>query len=447
MAVTITGIELGAGALWGIVALIVCLLTVGTSKVLYQTVFSPLGVYAAAWGGLIFLYQMDWVIGFQFIAVSPLAWFVVIASVVVFAFGSILGTGLVSERMGAAYNDSFNLEHLPDRLPPILYLFAFLGIIGVLVKWIILLEMFGSVSNAVANVGTLRAQAVSGEFSYPVVTRILVLFLFPPLLFVTLLYRKNNRYLGLIFGLLFILFLDDLSIAARGHTVFGFTIVAMGYLLTGLADPEINLRKSVAKIAVATIGLLLSVNVIFAIRSGFDAGFYGYLMATFRTIYRYAAGPLPAFSWVLSKESLSGYPGAYTFGGLYRILNYLTSPVLAIEPFSRPPKPDAQIPNGFNTFPHLWALYSDFGFVGALTALFTFGGLSGYVYSRFLTNPNLMTHVASVMMLLFAVWSPRDITTFWVSFWVLLSLALVVAYTVDLKPLNVSGPDGAPRTK
>jgi oligosaccharide repeat unit polymerase len=320
----------------------------------------------------------------------------------------------------------------------LVYIFIGLGTIGIVIKWGILLDMYETVPRAVSNVNVVRARAVRGEFSYPTVSRILVLFLFPSLLFTTFLSRKRPRYLSVVLYVLFLLFLDDLSIAARGHTAFGFSIVAVGYLVTVVADPDGSLRNNVKLMIGATILALLSINLIFAIRSGFDGSVISYILVSFKSIYRYAVGPLPAFSWILPQRSLSGYPGAYTFGGAYRIINYLAEPILAIKPFPRPPKPDARIPLGFNTFPHLWALYSDFGLAGMLGLLFGFGALSSYIYSHFLAKPTLLNHVVISNTLIFIVWTPRDVTTFWVSYWVTLLASVFIAYFIDNQISSVS---------
>jgi oligosaccharide repeat unit polymerase len=259
----------------------------------------------------------------------------------------------------------------------------------------------------------------------------LVLFLFPSLLFSTLLSRKKPRYLAVVFGVLFLLFLDDLSIAARGHTAFGFSIVAVAYLVTVVADPKGSLRNNIKLMFGVIILALLCINFIFAIRSGFDGGIISYILVSFKSIYRYAVGPLPAFSWILPQQSLSGYPGAYTFGGLYRIINYLLEPILATKPFPRPVKPDAKIPLGFNTFPHLWAFYSDFGLAGTFGLLCGFGALTSYIYSRFLAEPTLLNHMIISNTLIFIAWTPRDVTTFWVSYWVTLLVSGLIAYLID----------------
>ena len=421
---------------WSGLALFVCLISATCSVYLYRTVYSPLGLYAAAWGMLVILYLTQGLFGFDFIAVRPWAWFIMIVSVVAFSIGSVIGTGMSATSQKKGTDPRPDLTHLPERLPLVMYLFVALGIIAIVIKWWILIDMFGSVPQAITNIGTVRARAVRGEFSYPVVSRILVLLLFPPLLYATFLCRKNRRYVALVFALLALLFFDDLSIAARGHTAFGFSIVAVGYLLTVVIDPDGSVRWSVGKVIASTILALLSMNLIFAIRSGFQAGLTEYVLVSFKSVYRYAVGPLPAFSWILPERSLSGYPGAYTFGGLYRILNHLTSPLLETQLFPRPPKPDAQIPLGFNTFPHLWALYSDFGFIGMLVLLCGLGAVSAYTYVRLLTNPTLLTHVATALILVFIVWTPRDVTTFWVSYWVVLITGIGIAYFHDSRLLS-----------
>lgn len=425
---------------WSGLALFVCLVSAGLSARLYRTLYSPLGLYAAAWAALVALYLIQGVLGFDFIAVRPWAWFIVIVSTVAFSLGSLVGTGLSFSSARESRESQLDLSHLPDRLPPILYLFVALGVLAIAIKWSILLDMYGSVPNAIANVGALRARAVRGEFSYPVVTRILVLFLYPPLLFATVLIRKRRRYVAVVLGLLFLLFLDDLSIAARGHTAFGFSLVAIGYLLTVLVDPKGSIRESVGKVIGATTVALVGMNIILVIRTNFDGGPAATVLAIARLIYRYAVGPLPAFSWVLPEGSLSGYPGAYTFGGLFRMFNQLTGVALGTQFFPRPPKPTAQIPLGFNSYPHLWALYSDFGFVGMGLLLCGLGVVSAYAYSRLLDSPTLLTHVATALLLVLIVWTPRDVTTFWVSYWVLLILTVPIAYLYDSRLLS-PGPD------
>jgi oligosaccharide repeat unit polymerase len=213
----------------------------------------------------------------------------------------------------------------------------------------------------------------------------------------------------------------------------GFFMVLSAYFLTNLdtISRSSEIRK-LLKFAIGGVLLILLLYVSVIIRENLTGlSPWGYVREAFRGFYLYITGPLVAFSQIFEIGSLSKYFGAYTFGGIYRLINILENVIGLSDMFESPPKPYMFIPQPFNTYPHLWFFYSDFGFAGTLITMWIMGWFFSYIYLKYRLRKTLSLLIVNILLFDYLLITPRDTATFWISFWFTLALSWFSAKCVE----------------
>lgn len=412
---------------------LVIIMGVFLSLIAFRTIFSPLGIYSLVWGIIIFLFSLHQFVGFDYVDIRLEVWILIFLGWLVYTSACLTVAIIPRKKTNGYFNPSFLNPSFLITMNRWIRLFTIIGGFGIGIKWIILFYLFGGLSNIIGNLGNIRLQMLRGEFVFPWIIDFLVFFLFPALIFVSILATKYRSYFKWIIIITIALYMNDFALASRGTAMYGFLLAFSAYLLAGLGtSTETLLIKRSLYFVIGGVVLILILNLSRVVREGLmHLGLWTYIADTFHGLYLYATGPLPAFSQIFDIGTLSQYFGAYTFGGIYRLINVLTHAIGLGNVFPIPPKPYMMIPQPFNTYPHLWFFYSDFGFLGTLVIMWILGFLFSYTYLKYRTKKRLSLLVDNILLFTYLLYTPRDTMTFWVSFWFTFVVSWVIAKFVE----------------
>lgn len=412
------------------------ILALSLSKLLFSTYFSPLIVHTGLWAIVLFLFSLNSFFGYHYVSISTEAWQLIWLSQIAFLLGC-LPASLLHRKSLRITNRNFNssLHSLKRPLAKLIVLFISIGSLGVLIKWFVLLRLFGSPHNVIANLGNLRLEYLEGQFAFPVWIDFLTFFIFPALLFMGILLPMaslNWLWVGFALGLLF---LNDMSIASRGTTMHGFLLLVNAYLLSLLGNPRLKFKRLLSRrwalISVCFVIVFTALNSMRFIRERPPeiVNFITFLEDAFKGGYLYLTGPIPAFSEILKLEPTGTGFGSHSFGGLYRLGNKVFELICMNQVFPQfTSRPYVFIPQPFNSYPYLWYIYADFGILGVLFVPYTLGWISSLTFLHYRANGLLTPLIVSSLIFVYLEITPRDAATNWISFW----FEGAVAFTVSI---------------
>lgn len=218
------------------------------SAIVFRTLFSPLGIYSLVWGSLILLFSIHRFLRFNYVSIRPEIWFLIFLTWFVYMPGCL--SVAIAPKKKNSRNNSFSLS-FPGSFTYWIKLFTIIGGFGVAFKWIILIRLFGSLPCVIHNLGYVRGEMLEGSFAFSIAVDFLVFFLFPAMIFASILATRNRKHFKWIVIILALLFLNDLSLAGRGTAVHGFILAFSAYFLTKLGTYSKALRiRDLLKFAV-----------------------------------------------------------------------------------------------------------------------------------------------------------------------------------------------------
>jgi oligosaccharide repeat unit polymerase len=412
---------------------LVAALTISTgvcfSALLWRSVLTPLGVYSAVWSITLIASAAAPLFGINLFPISESVWLAIVFGWFFFLTGCLAGA---TSFTSAAPRTAMPIRR-PHRLRRTIAMTATLGSLGVAVKWILLVRRFGGLSSAINNIGIVKVTSVAtGERAYPAVLDVLVFFLFPAVALTAV--GLANGLKGLrkwIICEIALLVLNDFAFASRGTSVDAILLACLSYALALPKQARRFRPKTLVFGAASAFSFLIVLEAAHAVREGIQFDSAKYVATALLNPYYYLVGPLPAWSKVRVSTLGNGYPAAYALGGVYRGLQVCTSALGLNFGWKTPPKPYVAIPLEFNTYPQLCLLEADFGIVGAQAVMFILGLSFTVVHQVYTRQRTAMIVMIEASLLTYLVITPRDIMSFWMSFWFVLIAGPLLAYGLD----------------
>lgn len=411
--------------------LVICVLFSITAQ---KSIYSPLGTYSVIWLVVAILFANQEKFGYSYIAVSEETWALLILATVGFAFGVLIAMH-VSKSKRQERRDPPYFDH--QFIGTLTIILGFLGGVGVIYKWYILITRFGGLNNAISSIPQVRIEIITGAFAFPLPAQLLSNLLLPAALFAGGLAATKKKHIITLFIILLLLGISDIAVGGRGDTFHGILISGNSFLL-GTAARYSWIRARVAAIGVVLVsfGMLIGVSVVRVLRGGVAAkSIPSFIISTFRSLYHYLVGPIPAMSVILRIQDPSTHFAAYTLGGLYRPIRMALSKA-GFNVLTAPPKPYMDIPMGFNSYPYAYLLYSDFGVLGMIMAAALIGGISTMAYINYLRFPSVTALYLTSLFMTLVIYSPRDLTTFWFTTFIMVVLVFIAGRVSSHKSLN-----------
>jgi oligosaccharide repeat unit polymerase len=410
-------------------AALIILTGVFLSASLWRSVLTPLGVYSGVWSITLIASAAAPLFGIVLYPVSEGVWLTIIFGWVFFLAGCVAAAGF------APNSTKLRIVTIarPRRLRRTVAKTVALGSLGVSVKWILLVRRFGGFSSAINNIGIVKVTSIAtGERAYPAILDVLVFFLFLAVAFTAVGLANGIRSFRkwIIFEIA-LLVLNDFAFASRGTSVDAILLACLVYA-TELPRQARRFRLRTFVIGIVSVfSFLIVLEAAHAVREGIQFDSAKYVSNALLNPYFYLVGPLPAWSKIRVSRLGNGYPVAYALGGFYRGLDVCASVVGISFGWKTPPKPYVRIPMEFNTYPQLCLLEADFGIVGAQAVMFILGLWFTAVHQVCIHRRTVMTVIVEALLLTYLVITPRDIMSFWMSFWFLLTAGPLLAYRLD----------------
>ncbi|MER3448114.1 MAG: hypothetical protein C4291_15405 [Candidatus Dadabacteria bacterium] len=408
---------------------------------LFRSVVTPVGVYAFVWAAVLLATSIHPLVGIDYIPIMPDTWALVLAASFAYMLGCTTGGLLNLRRSRCPLSNSSALAN--NRVRDIGRILVATSVSAVGAKWFILVHTFGSVSTVLTNIGDIRLAILQGSFRFPIFTDVLVVLLFPGLVALSTFTPPiwSRDFVWIFVGLVTLL-INDLASASRGTSFHGLLLVVLTYMLIKYYYRQ---RDDIWRWLVIggwmCLGMafaFLALNVIRMLREGLELTFENYIRDALFGLYLYTTGPTVACNEVLHSDVLKPYLGAYTLGGLYRIINIVSSSLLGMSVVPDIDKPYVFIPYPFNSYAYFCLVYADLGVVGAVVVPWLMGSLACYAWGRYRARPSWGWLVANVTAFAWIVLSPRDTMTFWISFW----STLVIGWLMGILGGRVGGRSG-----
>ena len=323
------------------------------------------------------------------------------------AFGSIAGVWLWSRRSRKRASDDVAARSIMFVAMASLPLFA------ICVAW-----KFGMAWSVVgipfAHVHEIRASGLAGDIATPFVIRGMVVFGYLAALNLGVLWavRPSRWVLVLSLTLGILLFLNDLSIGARGSLFNGGLLMASAEIVAGAGR-----ARGVWRVAHA-IGIVvfvtLAASMIFWLRSSNEGptslgGVTGSAVA-------YASGAVPASGWFIDNPWPTAVPGQWSFAGLWQLVDVVTGALPASYDQSFQTR-WAPVTGAFNTGTFITYFYSDFGIPGVIILSVLTGFAAGYLFIGAARTRRLMLMELGALALFTLTFTPRGYIWSGMVFW------------------------------
>lgn len=309
-------------------------------------------------------------------------------------------------------------------------LFIIVGILGTLLKAFYLLSKYGFSLNLKTFV-SIRLDYLTGALSIPLVLLVLSHFLYigVALSFFEYLSYKKPIYIIKHYVIILFIVINDVIIGGRGAVAF--TLVLSTVLFIYSIYFKLIDKKSIKVFAlIYIIGLIISIYYFMSVsitREGNEDIKYALDM-----LVLYLVGPFYATDTLFQIMDINILPdtfGFYTFGAFSRFFSSyfgITSLDFGYVPIYK----DLQY--GFNSFTIISYLVKDFGAITAFLLMFILGIYTQYLFYSLHKRFSTKKFLVFVMLIIVVLFSPRDVATKWLSFW--LVLISIFLYKFNCKP-------------
>ena len=333
------------------------------------------------------------------------------------ALGGIAGVWLWSRRAFTPVNAQLGVR-------PIMFVaLASLPLFAICVAW-----KFGLAWSVVgmpfAHVQEIRTSGLAGELATPLVIRGMVVFGYLAALNLGVLWavRPSRVVLALSLTLGALLFLNDLSIGARGSLFNGGLLMASAEVVAG-AGRSRGVWRVAHAIGIAVVATLAA-STIFWLRSS-NVEEAPSLEVVARSAATYATGAVPASGWFLDNPWPTQVPGHWSFAGFWQLADAFSAKLdLPTQTF--------WAPGGFNTGTFITYFYSDFGIPGVIILSALTGLAAGYLFIGAARTRRLGMVELAALALFTLAFTPRGFIWSGMVFWPLTVVVIAQPFLLRL---------------
>lgn len=358
--------------------------------------YNHISIYSTVWGVSLFLLELRLI---NYYVIEDEVWWIIFTAWILFIIGSL--TVVAAKRAtddghetDLDGNDRTSEDHVfVERrvLEVALWILIAVSMAGAIQTWLVLIDMFGSVSNVILRGAFLYSMRVSegikGAVPY---FKFLCL---PATLLAGVYTAKMGRMKIIAIIPIIISIIVDLSSMGRAMMIMTAILFMTGYFL---AKPSRNATrtskrsmvniKGVLAISLAIILLIAGSELVRSTRhvnenvTGAKRALKQLQGASFitPTVYLYLSSHHVVFNQYLKKEEQERFVGANTFAPFFRLLAKLgfDTDVGAYQKFYR-------VPVDTNTGTYLRELHSDFGFMGIVIGPYLIGLITSVLWYRY----------------------------------------------------------------
>jgi len=330
------------------------------------------------------------------------------AAFLTLALGSALGIWLRARQ-----------RRVPGPMPVLLpIVLASLPIFAIGVGWKLAVA-WTTVGNPFLHLADVRLAGLAGDMATPLAIRSLVIFGYLAALNLGVLWiqRPGRLVFALSIALGLLLFLNDLSIGARGSIVNGGLLMASAQLVAG-AGRSHGLRRLAGTVGIVVVTLLTATTIVW-LRSDRAPGSYASTLTIGTATY--ASATVPASSFFLDHPWPTQVPGHWSFGGFWQLIDVGSSALprqfdLSYDTFYAPVTES----NPFNTGTFLTYFYSDFRAPGALILSALSGLAAGYLFAWAVRDRHVVAIQLAALAMFTLIFTPRGFVWSGMVFWPLL---------------------------
>ncbi|MBU0560026.1 MAG: oligosaccharide repeat unit polymerase [Bacteroidetes bacterium] len=378
-------------------------------KYIFKAWFNHLSLYCIIMGGLIFLYELKFL---PYPDIIPLAWFFIISAFLSLLLGILTivsARNLYDKDNALSQKSEVSLTIFADGGKALKYSILFFSLIGLFValhRWVVLIDMFGSVGAVFLKAGVVYRLNVEGEIKEFI--PILPSFVYIAVFLSGIYTAYKGRFSFLSFFPILCIILKELTYFGRGEMLFSsmeflFTFLLFRILLRNDTFKRFKFSYKNAYVAL-TIFLLFLVTAASLVRTsrGVKENFHGASkelrqledsMILSPSVYLYLSSDVGVFSKYLELEKEEAKFGQNSF----RIVYDLFSRLKIFEKtafFQR----GYFIPMWTNTGTYIREIHSDFGAAGVFLGPYLFGLLITWLWFRFYEKRNLLVLVFLVYL-------------------------------------------------
>lgn len=371
--------------------IVVFVVSIFLSYKLFGKLINPLSIYVFIWTVMLFLYYLKFI---NYINLSVKAWSVIIIAYVSFFLGIITyftAFKVVNrERQSGINRKSESLRFFSDNgkmIRNISYFFAMIGLIGAVQNWMVLLKLYGSLTEVIVHLSAIYRARVSGQIVgvIPYLSSASYVAIF----FAGIYSAWKKRFTLVAAVPLLVIIIQGVAQVGRAGILFGFVEFGLTYVFSSFYfDAEGKILKSrlrqIVSALVIVILFILSVVLVKNLR-GETNSFVGQTRAISNTkndlfitpaLYLYLSGDVGVLSKYLDSNGENTKIGENTFQFVYNILSKFG---VIEKPYTY--QKGYYIPTWMNTGTYLRELIADFGVGGMLVFVYFLGLFSAYFWN------------------------------------------------------------------
>ncbi|RJP63773.1 MAG: oligosaccharide repeat unit polymerase [Ignavibacteriales bacterium] len=406
-------------------------------KFLFKKWFNHLTLYSLIMGGLIFLYELKLL---PYYDIIPFAWYLIIISFLAFLFGIITvisGRNLFNKIPLFTSKQDISLSVFSDDGKALKYsvlLFSIVSLFVAIQRWIVLINMFGSIQAVLVNAGIVYRLNVNREIKdfIPILPAFVYIAIFLSGIYTA--YRGKFSFLSF-FPFIGII-IKELTYFGRAELLLCLIEFIFSFLLfRNLLNNDIKTRfKFSRKNAVFATILLFMLLISAASFIRLTRGNYENYMGASRqlkqmkenlilspSVYLYLSSDIGVFNKYIEAGGEDARFGQNTFSIVYTFLSRLD-----ITPEPPAFQKGYHIPMWTNTGTYLRELHADFGVAGVYFGPYLIGLILTWLWFKFYETKNLIVFAFLVYLSLIVGFSFLVMVTR-LNQWYL-SLFLIICY-------------------
>ncbi len=381
-------------------------------RFLFKKWINHLTIYSTMMGGVTFFYELKLL---PYPDLVPLAWFFLLSSSLCFLFGIltiIKATNLFSKKIVAVHKEDVFLPIFSDKGKALKYsilFFSFIGLFVAVQRWLVLINMFGSITNVLLNAGIVYRLNVNKEIKEFI--PILPYFVYVAVFLSAIYTAYKGRFSFLTFLPFIGIIVKELTYFGRGEMLFSlmeffFAFYLFRYLLNKDSKNRYKFSKTNALIATTLLlALFITGSSVVRVSRGAFEKFKGASkelnqlkdnLIISPSVYLYLSSDIGVFSKYLEHDGEDTKFGQNTFRIVYDLLSKFK---IVDEPsyFQK----GYYIPMWTNTGTYIRELHADFGVVGVFLVPYLMGLAMTLLWYKFYERKSLI--VFAILVYLFLI--------------------------------------------
>lgn len=421
--------------------LVIVFISVFLGKTIFNKFFNPISVYVLIWSGLVFFYELRLI---NYVELSTQTWFVIIGAYFSFLLGIFLGYFYLGKiEYSTEKSSSYLLDFIKENEKSLIYLsllFTFIGLLGAIQHWMVLLSKFNTIPEIMINLSKVYKMRTSGEMEgvlpYVSVATYLAIFL------VAILTAYKGKYSILAAIPFLTTVIKGIAMVGRQSILYGFLefitlfIICRYYFKNKISrNTKRNYTSLILNITFIFI-LIFSVILIRDFR-GTDETFSGETRqlqslkgsgVITPSIYLYLSGHLGVLNQYYEKGIEENRFGENTFQLVYNIVSKfnVTEPANIYQRAY-------YVPEWVNTGTYLRELDADFGTLGVFAVPFLIGFFIFFNWLKFFKYGRPINLVFLVHLFLIIWFSFLMIITRGANWFISIGLLLFIFYLFEYR--------------